>query len=72
VQNWKTTYWTLFNMLGRVVGICFAVVGGGFCLHGAAQRDWIIAAVGAVVAGLGILLAIARPSRPPGSSEQGF
>lgn len=30
MQNWRTTYWNLFNALGRVVGVCFALVGLGF------------------------------------------
>lgn len=67
MQNWRTTYWNLFNTLGRVVGVCFALVGLGFAVSGIMQRDWLVLGIGSVVAVLGVLLVVARPYRSPGA-----
>ncbi len=52
-MNAKTRYWTMFNVLGRVVGLGFVVAGAVVLVFGATQRDWLIGISGSVVAVLG-------------------
>jgi uncharacterized membrane protein HdeD (DUF308 family) len=66
----QKSYWKLFNVLGRFVGVCFALAGVIFVILGAAQQDSLIAAVGLVVAVLGVLMVCAKPSRPHGKSSK--
>jgi cytochrome c biogenesis protein CcdA len=63
-------YWTVFNALGRIVGILFFIGGLIICAYGLIslrnqQADaWLIIIVSLVVAVLGMLLAVAKPYRP--------
>jgi uncharacterized membrane protein YhaH (DUF805 family) len=34
MSDWRKIYWQLFNTVGRIVGVCFALVGGIFALWG--------------------------------------
>ncbi|MEY2466911.1 MAG: hypothetical protein QOD03_1432, partial [Verrucomicrobiota bacterium] len=53
-----------FNLLGRVVGVGFVLIGSLFFLLGAVHGDWIMGSAGFLVAGLGVLLVLAKPYRP--------
>ena len=64
MSNWRKTYWQLFNILGRIVGVLFVLVGGISFIHGLTSAGALIAVVGLVVAVLGILLVFAKPFRP--------
>ena len=63
-MNARTRYWRTFNALGRVVGLGFLAAGTVILIFGVAQRDWLIAIPGLVVATLGVFVSFARPYRP--------
>jgi hypothetical protein len=60
----NSDFWTIFNVLGRIIGVGFIVVGLTISIYGATQHDWISAGSCLVVVVLGVLLIKAKPSRP--------
>jgi len=46
MQKNRTTFWRVFNALGRVAGVCFAVVGSCVGVSGFTQQDWLIVTAG--------------------------
>jgi divalent metal cation (Fe/Co/Zn/Cd) transporter len=73
MKDWRTIYWTIFNILGRIVGLLFFV--GGFTIgiyglislrnHQMPTTDaWIMIISSCIVAIFGILLVIARSYWP--------
>jgi hypothetical protein len=63
-QIGRTGYWKILNAFGKVVGIGFILVGAVIVIYGMTQRDWLIGVPALVLAVLGVLLTLARPSRP--------
>ena len=61
IQN---TYWSVFNLLGKVVGLCFALVGIISIIYGIASGGALYVVPGLVVGALGVLLFLAKPYRP--------
>jgi hypothetical protein len=64
MPNRGKTYWRLFNVLGRIVGVLFTLGGAIFIIYGLTSASALVAVVGLVVAVLGILLVFAKPFRP--------
>jgi hypothetical protein len=62
MSDFKTTRWTIFNTLGRLVGAGFVLVGVIIFIFGLVRSDGLIAVPALVVAVLGVLLLCARPS----------
>jgi hypothetical protein len=60
----NSDFWAIYNVLGRIVGVGFIVVGLTISIYGATQHDWIVAGSSFVGFVLGILLIMAKPSRP--------
>jgi hypothetical protein len=56
-----STDYKTFNILGRIIGVLFAVFGMIGAIYGAGQRDGLIVVVCLVVAVLGVLMVIAKP-----------
>lgn len=70
MTDYEKKHWQVFNALGKIVGAGFALVGGIFAISGLVQTDGLIAVIGLVVAVLGILLLLAKPSRPGSDSSE--
>ncbi len=79
--KWKSIYWKLFNIAGRIVGSLFFIVGltmdtyGLISLREASPKiqsfeAWIMIVAAFVVAILGFLLMIARPYQPEDSKKE--
>lgn len=60
----QKSYWSFFNIIGRLVGACFALVGVIFVIYGVAAGGALYAVPGLVVGVLGILMCIAKPIDP--------
>jgi uncharacterized membrane protein YhhN len=69
MSDWKKTYWKLFNLAGRFVGVCFFLGGVVFIIYGVSAGGALFVIPGLVVAVLGVLLFIARPYRPQSSDS---
>jgi hypothetical protein len=64
MSDFKTTYWKIFNTLGRVIGVGFVLVGLIIFTFGLAQGDALIAVPALIIGVFGVLLICARPSSP--------
>jgi membrane-bound ClpP family serine protease len=64
MSDWRRTYWQSFNIVGRIVGVLFALVGAIFIIYGLSGGGAVFAIPGLVVAVLGVLLFFAKPYRP--------
>jgi|HubBroStandDraft_3_1064219.scaffolds.fasta_scaffold1832651_1 divalent metal cation (Fe/Co/Zn/Cd) transporter len=81
MQTWRYIYWKIFNVLGRIVGFLFFIVGIMICIYGSISlRDtnpkiqpsdaWIMIISAIFVAISGLLLMIARPFWPKDLKRQ--
>lgn len=79
MHNWRSIYWKLFNVLGRIVGVLFFAVGLTIGIYGFVSlrssqiqpfEAWLMIVLSLIVAVLGFLLIIARPYRPENSKNE--
>jgi hypothetical protein len=60
----RKTYWRLFNIAGRIVGVWFVLGGTIFIIYGAKSGGALFVIPGLLVVVFGILLICARSYRP--------
>jgi hypothetical protein len=69
MSDWQKTYWKLFNLAGKFVGVWFLLGGVVFIIYGVAAGGALFVIPGLVVAVLGVLLFIAKPYRQDSSDS---
>jgi hypothetical protein len=62
MSNLKTIYWKTFNVVGRVVGVGFILVGAIVLISNATDVIAVVAAL--ITITFGVLLLFAKPYRP--------
>jgi hypothetical protein len=70
MKDYEKNHWKVFNALGKVVGVLFAFGGGFTAISGLVNKDGLMAVMSLVVAVLGILLLLAKPSRSGGDNSE--
>jgi hypothetical protein len=62
--KYSSLHLKVFNLLGRIVGGGFVVVGLILLMYAISSHDWIAVSATAIVIVLGVLLLMAKPYKP--------